>query len=138
MIAPKHRCDTWRVAEACGVRLMRPEQSRQQRRPRECFAKRTLKRIGQRHGEAHLALVLRLIVETDGNAAELGRDTIVAISGLLAANPALLDRGGALFDDFDRIDLMAVRLKAKELSVGLSTAETMRVLLALEMIGADK
>ncbi|WP_189555070.1 hypothetical protein, partial [Mesorhizobium sp. M1C.F.Ca.ET.204.01.1.1] len=98
----KHRTDIFKVAEQCGIRLLKPADHRPlHRRPRECFAKKTLKKIGQRHGEAHLAMTLRLIVETRDNATELYSETIQAISALLE-NPAIEARGGALFDQFDR------------------------------------
>lgn len=129
----KHRTDIWRVAEQCGVRLVDPDaHAWRQRRPRECFAKKTLKKIGQRHGEAHLALTLRLIVETYGNAAELYSETIQAVSSLVA-NPAIEARGGALFEQFDRISLGEVRHQAKMLGVGLPLAHVMRVLLAVRL-----
>jgi hypothetical protein len=123
--------DIYRVAEQCGVKLLDTADARPgPRRQRECFAKRTLRRIGRDNGEAHLALVLRLIVETEGNAAELGRETLMAISSLLAVDPSLEARGGALFDAFDRISLAGVRTEAKAMAVGLPISKTMRVLLA--------
>jgi hypothetical protein len=130
----KHRTDIWRVAEQCGVRLVDPDAHawRRERRPRECFAKKTLKKIGQRHGEPHLALTLRLIVETYGNATELYSETIQAVSALLA-DPAIEARGGALFDQFDRISLAELRRNAKSLSVGLPLTHVMRVLLAIRL-----
>lgn len=129
----RHRCDIFRVAEQCGIRLLKPADHRPlHRRPRECFAKKTLKKIGQRHGEAHLALALRLIVETRGNADQLYSETIQAISALLA-NPAIEARGGALFDQFDAIDLADVRRQAKSLAVGMPLSHVMRVLLAIRL-----
>lgn len=129
----KRRCDIWRVAEQCGVRLVDPDaHAWRQRRPRECFAKKTLKKIGQRHGEAHLALTLRLIVETYGNAAELYSETIQAVSSLVA-NPSIEARGGALFEQFDRISLAEIRHQARSLEAGLPLTHVMRVLLAVRL-----
>lgn len=130
----RHRCDIFRVAEQCGVKLQRPDAHgwRRHRLPRECYAKKTLKKIGQRHGEAHLALTLRLIVETRGNATELYSETIQAVSALLE-NPAVEARGGALFDQFDGIELAEIRQQAKTLSTGLPVAHVMRVLLAIRL-----
>lgn len=126
----KHRCDIWKVAEQCGVKLCDPSRHGwSARRPRECYAKKTLKKIGQRYGEAHLALTLRLIVETNGNSTELYSETIHAISALLA-NPAVEARGGELFDLFDNIQLADIRRQAKALAIGLPLAHVMRVLLA--------
>lgn len=134
----KHPCDIFKVADQCGVKLLRPDtHAWRQRKPRECYAKKTLKRIGRRHGEPHLALTLRLIVETDGNAAELYSETIQAISAVLA-NPAIEGRGGALFDQFDGIDLADIRRQAKALAVGLPLAHVMRVMLAIKLQDAGR
>lgn len=135
MSSQRHRCDIWKVAEQCGVRLVDPDRHAwRERRPRECYAKKTLKKIGQRHGEPHLALALRLIVETDGNAAELFSETIQAVSAVLA-NPAIEARGGELFDRFDEISLADIRRQAKALAMGLPLAHVIRVLLAIKLHG---
>lgn len=81
-------------------------------RPKHCYCMPTLQKV-VRHGEAHLTMVLRLIVETKGNATELWAATITAISELLLAMPWLTERGLDLFDQFDRIDLAALRRRAK-------------------------
>ncbi|CAM5657563.1 hypothetical protein MAUB1S_11442 [Mycolicibacterium aubagnense] len=126
-------CDIFKVADQCGVKLLRPDtHAWRQRKPRECYAKKTLKRIGRRHGEPHLALTLRLIVETEGNAAELYSETIQAVSAVLL-NPAIEARGGELFEQFDRIDLAWTRRQAKALAIGLPLAHVMRVLLAVRL-----
>lgn len=62
----------YRVARQCGVVLRdAKDHSPTSVRPRHCFCKATLKAIGEARGEEHLALVLRLIVETKGNDTEL-------------------------------------------------------------------
>lgn len=129
----KHRCDIFKVAAQCGVVLTDPDRHAwRARRPRECFAKKTLKKIGQRHGEAHLALTLRLIVETYDNGTELYSETIQAVSALIA-NPSIEARGGRLFDEFDQIKLAEIRYQAKVLAIGLPLAHVMRVLLAIRL-----
>lgn len=134
----KHRTDIFKVAEQCGVRLLKPDALgwRRVRLPRECFAKKTLKKIGQRHGEAHLALTLRLIVETRDNATELYSETIQAVSALLE-NPAIEARGGVLFEQFDRIALAKIREEAKHLGLRLPLAHVMRVLIAVQLRDHD-
>ena len=90
-----HPCDIYRVARQCGVILRESvDHSPTSRRPRECYTKATLRDIGRAHGEAHLALVLRLIVET-GNASELHAATLLAVSGVLLNGQVMID--GALF-----------------------------------------
>jgi hypothetical protein len=83
-------------------------------RPKHCFCMPTLQKV-VRHGEDHLTMVLKLIVETRDNATELWAATITAISELLLAMPWLVERGLDLFDEFDRIDLAALRRRAKKI-----------------------
>lgn len=130
----RHACDIHKVARQCGVKLFDgSRQYRSSRLARECFSPATLRRIGQAHGEAHLALVLRLIVETKHNAKELYAETMVAVSELLNHRPELIDAGLALFDAFDGIDLAGLRGKARDVVCGLPTSHVMRTLLALEV-----
>lgn len=82
-------------------------------RPKHCFCMPTLQKV-VRHGEDHLTIVLRLIVETKGNATELWAATITAISEMLLAMPWLVERGLSLFDEFDQIDLSSLRRRAKK------------------------
>lgn len=81
-------------------------------RPKHCFCMPTLQKV-VRHGEDHLTIVLRLIVETKGNATELWAATITALSELLLAMPWLVERGLDLFEAFDLIDLSVLRRRAK-------------------------
>lgn len=128
------RCDIHRVARQCGVKLFNGGRIyKSARGPNECFSPATLRRIGRAHGEGHLALVLRLIVETEGNATELFAETLWAVSELICHRPDLLDRGTALFDAFDRIDLAAMRRQAREMQCGLPPGHVMRVLLAMHL-----
>ncbi|WP_245425312.1 hypothetical protein [Phyllobacterium brassicacearum] len=79
-----------------------------------------MKEIGQEHGEAHLRLVLQLIVGTPANAIELYAGIIKAVSSLLARNPDLIGRR-TLLQDFDAIDLGSLRRKAEMMEVGIAT-----------------
>lgn len=83
-------------------------------RPKHCYCMPTLQKVVA-HGEEHLSMVLKLIVETKDNACELWAATITAISNLLLAMPWLVDRGLKLYDDFDAIDLGVLRWRAKKL-----------------------
>lgn len=132
-------CDIFAVAAKCGVRL-RPVKERYAGplRPMDCFCRGALRRIGRKHGEGHLSLTLRLIVETGGNAGELYQETVTGISSLLIRHPFLVDRGLALFDAFDRIDLAKVRRRGKALAVGRRVQETVATLLALQLLSDDE
>ncbi|MEM6462788.1 MAG: hypothetical protein AAF724_12820 [Pseudomonadota bacterium] len=126
----QHRCDIHKVARQCGVKLFNGARHyHSKRRAGECFSPATLRRIGREHGVAHLAIVLRLIVETEGNEKELYGDTMSAISSLLIHRPMLIERGSALFDALDDIDLGLLRRKARSMNCGLPAAHVMRILL---------
>ncbi len=131
---PRQSCDIHRVARQCGVKLFDGSRRYHSTRdPRECFSPATLRRIGRAHGAAHLALVLRLIVETDDNAAELYGETLLAVSELLDHRPDLVEHGLLLFEMFDRIDLGGLRRRARTLACGMPVSHVMRILLALEV-----
>ncbi|MCO6050619.1 hypothetical protein NGM99_12580 [Mesorhizobium sp. RP14(2022)] len=100
-------CDVFAVAARVGVRLPPMTEARADRAPGQCFARKTLKWIGQTHGEPHLELVLRLIVESKGNATALEADIITAVSRVVLSGLVTVD--GALFDAFDQLDLGEIR-----------------------------
>lgn len=78
-----HPCDIHRIARACGVTLHDAEENRTTgRKPGHCYCKPAVRAIGRRHGESHLALVLKLINQT-GNGRELHAATLQAVSYLV-------------------------------------------------------
>lgn len=102
-----------KVTRPIGIKVLdAAEHSPTSIRPKHCFCMPTLQKV-VRHGEDHLSVVLKLIVETKGNATELMAATITAISHLLLTMPWLVERGSDLYDAFDRIDLSALRRRAK-------------------------
>lgn len=102
-----------KVTRPLGIKVMDAwEHSPTMVRPKHCFCMPTLQKV-VRHGEPHLTIVLKLIVETKDNATELWAATITAISELLLSMPWLEERGLDLFDAYDRIDLAALRRRAK-------------------------
>ena len=102
-----------KVTRALGVKVLDARHhSPTSVKPRHCFCMPTLQKV-VRHGEGHLSIVIKVIVETKDNATELMAATITAISNLLLAMPWLVDRGSQLYDAFDRIDLAALRRRAK-------------------------
>jgi hypothetical protein len=128
----KHRCDVHRVAEQCGIRVLKPDRKSGDL-SRKCFCPLTLKRIGQAHGEDHLRLVLRLIVESDGNAAELQMDTISAVSAVVLSGLVEITA-----DMFDAIDLGQVRAWAQFVKPGCSTTEAMATALLWLLASPDR
>jgi len=129
----------YRVARQVGVVLRESaEHSPTSVRPRHCFCKPTLKAIGNAHGEAHLAIVLRLIVETKGNETELHASTIKAVSNVVDSGMVEVD--GALFDAFDGIDLRRLRMWA-QIARGFgsaSVADTMSTALLWQLAAPAK
>ncbi|MES0076946.1 hypothetical protein, partial [Mesorhizobium sp. M0058] len=119
--SPKHPVDVHQVAEQCGIKILKPAlHGAMGGRPKVCFCPITLKRIGQARGADHLRLVLRLIVESTGNAAELQGDTITAVSAVVLSN--LVEIRAELFDD---IDLGEIRAWAQFVKPGCSTQQAM-------------
>jgi len=132
------RGNIFRVAGLCGVKLLRPQQRYAgPLRPRDCFARATVRKICRRHGEGHLALCFRLCVETQGNAGELYAETLLGISALLTKHPSLLDRGTALFDAFDEISLAEARRLGTALAIGQRVHEAIAVILALWLFKSE-
>lgn len=120
-----------KVARECGV-ILRDWQhhSPTSRRARECFCKPTVREIGRRHGEDHLRLVLMLITGNSRNAGELYADVLKAVSRLLVGNPDLVRRP-SLVDDFNTIDIGALRRGARSMKYGMATSD--EILVALRM-----
>jgi hypothetical protein len=76
-------------------------------------APNVLRGILAKHGEGHLILVLRTIVESEGNEAMLVEPVIYAISNILAAHPAWGECGLAWLEAFDSIKLKELAATAK-------------------------
>lgn len=123
--------DVYEIARQCGVILREAhDHSPTSRRPRECFCKPTLREIGRAHGADHLRLVLMLMTGTRSNSAELYADMIRAVSSLLQRRPDLVRRP-SFVDDFNEIDLGALRRKAKAMNCPVAITDVLRVLLML-------
>lgn len=122
-MSARHSCNIFKVARECGV-ILRDAQhhSPTSRKGRECYCKPTVREIGQRFGEEHLRLVLMLITGNQRNAGELYADVIKAVSRLLIANPDLMRRP-SLVDDFNQLDLSAMRRGAREMNYGMASSD---------------
>ncbi len=73
-----------------------------------------LRSIYLSHGEGHLILTLRSIIESDNNAGEIREYTIRAISDLILAHPTWADSGLRWLEAFDKIGLRDLRKEARE------------------------
>ncbi len=126
-----HRCDIYKVARQCGVRLYDGHlHSPTGRKPFDCYCKPTVREIGTDQGEDHLRLVLMLMTGTKTNAGELYADMLKAVSSVLVQNPSLV-RSPTLTDDFNAIDLGSLRRKAKAMNCGIPTTHVLRVLIGI-------
>jgi hypothetical protein len=89
--------------------------TRQRRGPNQTCASAALSRIWARHGADHLTLLLRAIVESEGNEHALIAPVIWAINDVMIACPAWPAAGLAWLEAFDGIDLVGLQRRAKPL-----------------------
>lgn len=102
------------LADICselGIEIIDIRHSRS-RRPGQTCADRTMIRILQDEGEAHLRSVLISIMETENNKRMLIAPVMWAISDVLRGHPAWF--GEEWLKAFDRIDLAELHERAKE------------------------
>ena len=76
-----------------------------------------VQRLIKKHGLPHATIVLRTIVESEGNQAELIADTIGAVSDLVRTHARWVNLGLAFIEAFDKISLAEVRKAAKATGV---------------------
>ncbi|RUW19194.1 hypothetical protein [Mesorhizobium sp. M4B.F.Ca.ET.013.02.1.1] len=138
---PPFPCDVFKVAGQCGIRILNPDQHyAMESRGRVCFAPRTLKRIGRAHGEDHLRLVLRLIVESEGNAQALQGEVIAAVSNVVLSG--LVEIRADLLDNLDleqlRVWAHAVRPKFCSSSHAMTVALLWRFASPEKILAVDE
>lgn len=126
-----HRCDIYKVARQCGVKLFDGHKhSPTSRKAFECYCKPTVREIGREHGEEHLRLVFMLMTGTRRNATELFADMLKAVSSLLVENPDLV-KSPTLTKDFDSIDLGSLRRKTKAMKLPVENWKALLVLISV-------
>ncbi len=81
--------------------------------PRRTKAGNVLRRLLDEHGEGHVVIALRTIIESEGNDTALTSPVIHGVSDLILAHPGWTDRGLAWIEAFDDIDLLDLAAKAK-------------------------
>jgi hypothetical protein len=118
-----------KICEPLGVRIVANDRYRHDA---ETCAVATLENILVSYGEAHLTLVLRSIVETNGNARELTAPMIWAISDLINAHPTW-PMSTAWLEALDRLDLAAIREIAKENRRGAKLRPALATMLFLHL-----
>jgi hypothetical protein len=93
------------------VRVIEPHVTRV---PGSTKCGRVLDRILEKHGEEHVTLLLRTIMESENNRMALVEPVIWAMSDVMLANPRWPDKGMKWLEAFDTIDLCDVWARAKE------------------------
>jgi len=93
------------------VRIIEPHVTRT---PGTTKCGRVLGRILDRHGEEHVTLLLRTVMESENNRMALVEPILWAISDVMLANPLWPAKGLEWLDAFDVIDLCDIWLKAKD------------------------
>jgi hypothetical protein len=105
-----HRCDIYKVARQCGVKLFDGHKhSPTSRKAFECYCKPTVREIGQDHGEDHLKLIFMLMTGTKTD----------------------LVRSPTLTKDFDTIDLGSLRRKTKAMKLPVENWKALLVLISV-------
>lgn len=120
-----------RIDHLCDQLSIRIVPFRRRRRGKQTHARRHMWKILKRHGEGHLVFVLRTIVETKNNAAELWSETIQAVSDVVLARPEWAATGGRWLEAFDSIELGQIRAEAK--TMGWPKRQCIRVLLLMRL-----
>lgn len=85
-----------------GVEFIR---SNEAYRPMATKCEAILNRVALKFGNEHLILLLRTIVESDGNQTALVEPVIWAVSDIIRGHPEWTDRGLEWLEAFDTIDL---------------------------------
>src|ERR1035437_2354116 len=107
------------------IRYVPPNQHRQRGQVETCCGP-FIDRLIQKHGLPHATIVLRTIVESEGNSFEIIADVVGAISDIIIAHPRWVGLGLKWLEAFDKIDLAQIRKIAKAanvqpLRVGIAT-----------------
>ncbi|WP_051230977.1 hypothetical protein [Kaistia adipata] len=99
-----------RLCDQLGIKIV---PYRKRRRPRQTHARQVMRRIVLKHGESHLIFVLRAILWSRNNTAELWSETILAVSDIVLDFPEWADaRAGDFMGAFDTIELAEIRRQA--------------------------
>lgn len=73
----------------------------------------TLHAIYRTYGEGHLTLLLRTLMESDGNGDHVNEFTLLAISDVMLAHPEWPEKGLGWLEAFDKVDLGDIREQAR-------------------------
>ena len=100
-----------------GIRSISVSQRHPNGTPMATCAGNVVERLIKQRGLPHMTLVLRAIVESEGNAGELISDIIAGVSDVVLTHPRWPNLGLAFIEAFDQISLAQVRLTAKKMTM---------------------
>jgi hypothetical protein len=81
--------------------------------PGQTTARAAVHSLCRSHGEGHLILVLRTLMESEGNSDHINEFTLYGINDIVLSHPAWPATGLRWLEAFDRIDLGDIRAKAR-------------------------
>lgn len=81
--------------------------------PGQTTAGATLHALCRSHGEGHLILILRTLMESEGNSDHINEFTLMGISDVMLAHPEWPNTGLRWLEAFDKIDLGDIREHAR-------------------------
>jgi hypothetical protein len=67
-----------------------------------------LQKLAERHGEQHATLLVRTIIESEGNEQALVEPVISAVSSVMVWHPDWTNRGLAWIEAFDSLPLLQI------------------------------
>jgi hypothetical protein len=101
------------VLEICAELGLEIIPTKQRSRRGQTKAESVLHAIYEDHGEGHLVLLLRTLLETEGNAVHVNDFVLRGLSDVMLAHPEWPQKGLAWLEAFDCIDLGQIRAQAK-------------------------
>jgi hypothetical protein len=126
--------DALRLFEQLEIEYI-PSSEARRRGPMSTCCGNIVERLIRSRSVEHATIVLRTIVESEGNQAELIADIIGAISDIVLRHPRWVDLGLQWLEAFDQINLAAIRRAAKAAGAyPLHSAVMMLICVDLERI----
>lgn len=102
-----------RVLEICAELGLDIIPTKQRLRAGQTKAESVLHSIYEHHGEGHLVLLLRTLLETEGNSLHVNDFVLRGLSEVMLAHPEWPQKGLAWLEAFDGLDLGQIRRQAK-------------------------
>ncbi|UPK28396.1 hypothetical protein [Bradyrhizobium sp. 195] len=102
-----------RVLEICAELGLEIIPTNQRMQPGQTKAESVLHSLYEDHGEGHFVLLLRTLLETEGNSVHINDFVLRGLSDVMLAHPEWPQKGLAWLEAFDSIDLGQIRAQAR-------------------------